>query len=253
MSVGRWLSALAVAIACAAPAGARQEDPITWRLATEPATLTTAPGATVKLALTAEVDAGWHLYATVLPDGGPKPTKITVPDGQGFGAAGDIDEPAPLSSFDKNFNMTLDFHEGIVTFGVPVKSTPAASPGAVPVRVAVAYQTCNDSFCLPPKQVVVSTQVQIRPDMARHPPVPPDRDACKALAVQAQDAQVAASTRYAADFSNPNTVYLAAASGLDATGREAGPALDPSTLPVVAFMQDNVSHAVRQGGVTPAR
>lgn len=211
----RACAALGLALTLVAPSGARQDDPITWRLATEPVTLTTTPGATVTLVLTAEVDTGWHLYATVLPDGGPKPTKITVPAGQEFAAAGDVDEPAPSSSFDKNFNMTLDYHEGTVTFGIPVKSKPTSSLGAVPVRVAVAYQTCNDSFCLPPQQVIVSTSVQIRPDMAKQPPAPPDRDAFnKAIAVKDLDAQLAAITKYATDFPDSDTVYFAVARGM---------------------------------------
>jgi thiol:disulfide interchange protein DsbD len=120
-----------------------------------------APGATITLTLTATVDDGWHLYATTLGPGGPIPTAISVPKEQVFSLGGDIAEPAPSTAFDANFNKELEFHEGTVKFGIPMKAAASAPLGPQPARVAISFQTCNDRFCLPPKQVVTTVQVPV--------------------------------------------------------------------------------------------
>ena len=214
------------------------EEPIRWALATTPATTTTAPGATITLALTATIDDGWHLYSTSLPPGGPVPTRINVPDGQEFKAAGDLVEPTPKTAFDANFNMSLEFYEEKATFGVPVKSSVTAPLGTVPARVAVSFQTCNDKICLPPKQVVVTTQVSIRPAAGQIPATTPDRDAFNmAISVKDLNAQIAAIEKYAADFPDSDTVYFAAARGM----RNIGDADGADTTRLAAFV-----HAIEQ-------
>jgi thiol:disulfide interchange protein DsbD len=153
----------AVALAAATPSAQGGIDPVTWALAVQPAGATVAPGETISLALTATIDEGWHLYSLKLEPGGPVPTAITVPDGQLFMAAGDIGEPVPSSSFDTNFSKVLEYHETKAVFTVPVKSGSTATPGRQTVKVSANYQTCNDRLCLPARQVVVSTEVQIVP------------------------------------------------------------------------------------------
>ena len=191
------------------------EDPIHWALAVEPAAATTTPGGTITLALSATIDDGWHLYATSVGPGGPTPTLISVPAGQAFTLNGDISEPAPSSAFDSNFNMTLEFHEGSAKFTIPLKVSLSSGYGMLPARVAASYQTCNDRFCLPPKQVVSSTQVNVRPDMARLPPPPPDRDAFnKALQVKDLAAGITAIEKYVSDFPDSDTAYFAVARGM---------------------------------------
>lgn len=195
------------------------DEPIHWALATEKPDAKTTRGGTITLALTATIDEGWHLYSLTLPAGGPIPTRITIPTGQEFAAAGDVIEPATKSSFDSNFNMTLEYFEEKATFGVPLKASMAAGWGDVPARVAVSYQTCNDKFCLPPKQVVVTAQVKVMPSTADQPPMPPDRDAFnKALQIKDVAAQITAIEKYAVDFPASDTVYFAAARGMRAIG-----------------------------------
>jgi thiol:disulfide interchange protein DsbD len=154
-------SLLCAGLATSVAAAQVPDEPIKWALTVDPATATTTRGGAITLALTATIDDGWHLYSTKLPEGGPIPTRISVPTDQQFKAAGDIVEPTPKSAFDANFNMTLEFYEDKVTFGVPMKASGTAPLGAVPARVAVSFQTCNDKFCLPPKQVVATVQVKV--------------------------------------------------------------------------------------------
>lgn len=139
------------------------DEPIKWALALPAPTATVAPGGTITLQLTATIDEGWHLYATTLGPGGPIPTVISVPAGQAFSLNGSINEPSPTSAFDANFNMTLEFHQDKATFGIPMKVAATTAAGDVPARVAISFQTCNDKFCLPPKQVVTTVPVKVIP------------------------------------------------------------------------------------------
>lgn len=193
------------------------QDPITWALAVQPAGATTTAGGSLTVALTATIEEGWHLYSIKLEPGGPVPTVISVPDGQPFSSGGEISEPLPLSSFDGNFNKVLEYHEAKAVFTIPVK-TGAAPAGKQTVRIGASYQTCNDRLCLPPRQVTVTTDVQVvakaesRPPV---PPVPPDRDAFnKALSVKDLAAQLDAILKYVADFPDSETVYFAVARGM---------------------------------------
>ncbi len=191
------------------------DDPIRWALALPSPTASVSPGGIITLSLTATVDDGWHLYATTLGPGGPIPTAINVPTGQVFTLSGDIAEPTPSSAFDTNFSKVLEFHEGTVKFGIPLKAATSASLGQQPARVAISFQTCNDRMCLPPKQIVTTVQVPVMPGTAQRAPVPPDRDAFnKALSVKDLGEQIIAIERYAADFPDSDTVYFATARGM---------------------------------------
>lgn len=157
----RLLAFAMFAAAAGSPSAQGSLDPISWALAVQPPGATSAPGSTVTLALTATIDDGWHLYATKLEPGGPLATSITIPEGQLFTAAGEIVEPLPASSFDGNFNKVLEYHEGKAVFSIPVKSATNAPVGKQTVKVSASYQTCNDRLCLPPRSVLVSTDVQL--------------------------------------------------------------------------------------------
>jgi DsbC/DsbD-like thiol-disulfide interchange protein len=189
------------------------DEPIKWALALPSPNATTTQGGTITLQLTATIDDGWHLYATTIGPGGPIPTSITVPKGQMFTLNGDITEPTPTSAFDPNFNTTLEFHLDKAVFGIPLKVSPASGYGDLPARVAISFQSCNDKFCLPPKQVVTTVQVKVVPSpAAMSAPQPPDRDAFnKALSIKDLPTQIAAVQKYVADFPNSDTVYFAAA------------------------------------------
>jgi len=153
---------LALGATAVAPAAQGVLDPITWALAVQPAGASTTPGGKVTVALTATIDEGWHLYSIKLEPGGPVPTAISVPDGQVFSLAGEIGEPQPLSSYDGNFNKILEYHETKAVFTLPLKASATATAGKQTVKINASYQTCNDRLCLPPRQVSITTDVQIQ-------------------------------------------------------------------------------------------
>ena len=98
---------------------AQDINPIRWSLKSENQTV--KAGATFNVQLTATIDAGWHLYSLEQPEGGPIPTRISVPGNQKFKLAGDIETPQPLVVFDPNFNLETQFYEQEAVFTVPLE------------------------------------------------------------------------------------------------------------------------------------
>jgi thiol-disulfide isomerase/thioredoxin len=128
-------------------------DPIKWSLKAAPPD----SNRTIVVELTAQIQAGWHLYSTERVEGGPSPTRITLLANQGLEISGEIDSPAPRSAYDPNFQVATESYEGSVTFRVPVKAQTSPIPGKV--RVQVRYQTCTSTICLPPKLLDLETSL----------------------------------------------------------------------------------------------
>ncbi len=133
----------------------QEPDPIKWSIKATPST---SDKKTFAVELTARIDAGWHLYSTEKVEGGPSPTRITLSPGQKFEVAGEIDSPAPRSTYDPNFQVATEFYEGIVPFTIPIRSITPAAPSDK-LRVQVRYQTCTPTICLPPKLIELETAV----------------------------------------------------------------------------------------------
>jgi thiol-disulfide isomerase/thioredoxin len=137
-----------------------EPNPIKWSLKAVDSSAPVKPGDRFVVELSAQIDKGWHLYSTEQVEGGPKPTRITFPTGQAFEQAGEIDSPAPHSSFDPNFQVETEFYEESVTFAIPLRRLPNFTADASKVVVNVRYQTCTRTVCLPPKLLKIEVPVQ---------------------------------------------------------------------------------------------
>jgi tetratricopeptide (TPR) repeat protein len=137
--------------------------PVVWSATrTDPAGPVHA-GDRISLKLAAHLGPEWHLYAlTMSTPQGPRPTVITVPPGQPFTLAGEIDAPMPVSRYDPNFDADLAFYEDDVAFVVPVTVAASARPGVETLTVAVTYQMCTNRLCLPVTQATTSVPVAIK-------------------------------------------------------------------------------------------
>lgn len=109
-----------------------------------------------ELRITANIDQGWNIYGTDLPDGGPIATSIDIKDGSGFRKVGNLRFPKPVEKFDPNFNMQLSMFSGSVTFRQTVEVTSER-----PVRITgeVGFMSCDDKSCLPPDYVDFSFEL----------------------------------------------------------------------------------------------
>lgn len=128
-------------------------DPVSWKFFVEDETDSTAV-----LVAEAEIDEGWHLYATDLggADEGPLPTEFTFETIDGFSLAGELSSIEPKVAFDPNFEMDLAYFDGQAIFRQEVKKI-SGKKGEV--KGYVSFMVCDDYKCLPPATVDFSYQL----------------------------------------------------------------------------------------------
>ncbi|WP_442794467.1 cytochrome c biogenesis protein CcdA [Pelobium manganitolerans] len=109
------------------------------------------------LVITAKIDAGWHVYAQNIEEGGPIPTSFSFTKSPDFTLVGKTSEsPKPVSAFDPNFNMQISWHENTAVFKQKIKLNKAETT----VKGALEFMVCNDKQCLPPEEVAFAINVK---------------------------------------------------------------------------------------------
>jgi DsbC/DsbD-like thiol-disulfide interchange protein len=130
------------------------KHPATWSFAA-----VATEGDKVEVTLTAQLEEGWHLYATELPsDQGPIATSFRFSPSEAF-TAGKLVEPAPKEEFDPNFAMVVRHHSGAPVFKLPIVRRTA---DAFTVEGELEFMVCNDKTCLPPEVVKFQIPVPAR-------------------------------------------------------------------------------------------
>ncbi len=137
------------------------KEPVKWSIQPSLPEHPLKPGDQFPVNLTAKIEEGWHLYSLDQTEGGPTPTRISVPAGQSFAQDGAIASAEPKSAMDPNFNLMTHYYEEGADFTVPVKVATNAAAGKASVTISVGFQTCSDELCLPPKTVKLSTEVTV--------------------------------------------------------------------------------------------
>ncbi len=137
-----------------------EPNPIKWSITTN-ALKAVKAGDLFVVELTAQIEKGWHLYSTERVEGGPTPTRISIPPGQSFEMAGEIDSPAPHSSYDPNFQVATEYYDGSVSFTIPARALANLATSSNKLRLQVRYQTCTQTICLAPKLLELETQIKI--------------------------------------------------------------------------------------------
>src|SRR5680860_991625 len=67
-------------------------------------------GNEIDLIFKVNIENGWHLYDTYLPEGGPIATAVIYEDSTLFEFVGDLEKnPAPEEHFDNTFKLTLRY------------------------------------------------------------------------------------------------------------------------------------------------
>ena len=117
-------------------------DPVKWKSAIK---MTDATNGVVTF--TATVDAGWHVYGTQLPAGGPEPTSVQW-NNQGVKLVGGLTpSKAAHKQHDETFDMDLSWWTGSVTLSQ--KFTVTAKE--YKIEGSIRYMACDDENCTPPK------------------------------------------------------------------------------------------------------
>src|SRR5215207_1943460 len=128
------LKSILVLIVLFLPALAAAQNPVSWSLEADAKGKALKSGEAFKAKLKAAIEGEWHLYAVEQPEGGPFPTRISIPENTPFKLNGSPESPNAISKTDPNF-------------------TDANTDD---LAVNIKYQVCNDSLCLPPKTVKVT-------------------------------------------------------------------------------------------------
>lgn len=146
------LAALAVLLISTIGATAQRPGSVQWSASVKPS----AHAGEYVVALHADVESGWHVYSAKQAPGGPLPLVIRVEQGAPFSLDGAITGSNPIQHHDASFNLDTEYFTGTFLLNVPVKST-AQGPGDVPL--AVRFQMCSDTTCMPPRTIHLVAKV----------------------------------------------------------------------------------------------
>lgn len=139
--------------------GVFAQIPAKWGLDSEAKGKMLTKDQAFKAILKADIDPGWHLYALDQPKGGPIATTIKIPEGAPFEITGNIESPKPEVKPDPNFMVdgkpleTRSFEKS-ASFTVPLKALADGSADAL--ALVVRFQLCNDTTCIPPRNIKVT-------------------------------------------------------------------------------------------------
>lgn len=100
-----------------------------------------------ELLFTVKLDAGWHIYPTVVNDG-PLPTVFNFPKINGYSLVGAVKDPAnghPDKAW-QDEGVTVNSWEGTVTFKQKIK---ILTDKKLELTVPVEYMVCNAGQCVP--------------------------------------------------------------------------------------------------------
>jgi hypothetical protein len=111
-----------------------------------------------------ELPIGWHINSETPPDSFLVPTRIEASAPEML--FGKPRFPKPEMVFSPAMGEKLPLYSGVFTVQIPVQRKSNTQPDLTPVpgttvsnrdvtRATLHYQACNDSMCLPPKDVTV--------------------------------------------------------------------------------------------------
>lgn len=126
-------------------ASAQMQEPVKFSV-----TQKTLSDTEFEIVFTGKVEAGWHVYSTDIPDGGPTPAAIIFDQIKGVEPVGKL-KPAGkvVKQFDNLFEMEVSYMEGQATFIQKMRITGADYS----VKGILTYGACNDENCIPPSEV----------------------------------------------------------------------------------------------------
>lgn len=119
--------------------------PVSWKFSAK-----TLEKGEVEVILTAQIDAGWHIYSQHVRSGGPLPTTFSFKSSKEYEPIGKVEERTKLmEGFEKTFNMNIIWFENQAVFAQKFK---LKKPKSV-IKGSLEYMVCDDERCLPPEEV----------------------------------------------------------------------------------------------------
>lgn len=127
-------------------------NPVSWSTEVKP-----LDNGSFDLLIKAKIDKGWHLYAQDLANAdGPIATEISFVETAQYTLNGKVVEPKPMTEYDPNFDMDLNFFEHAVTFTQNISSS---SQERYTLEGEVFFMVCDEEKCLPPEYVTLTFDI----------------------------------------------------------------------------------------------
>lgn len=141
-----WTVILALAAAAdpQGESGFARKKPEIRILSIRPDKQTVRVGEVFRVSFEIEVPRGWYIYPTYATTTGT-PTKFLF---EGAEVAGPVQEPKAKTKPAEAGLEAYDYHEGTLTFTVPLYLRPGPAPGPFEVKGLVDYQICS-AVCIP--------------------------------------------------------------------------------------------------------
>ena len=144
MSKKHFLCGLLMALLCL-PVFAQIQEPVKFK--TEWITISDTEA---EIVFTGEVEEGWHIYSTDLPEGGPISATFNVDKIEGAEVVGKLmPRGTEIDKMDPIFQMQVRYFAGTATFVQKIKIVDENYN----VTGYLEYGACNDENCLPPTSV----------------------------------------------------------------------------------------------------
>jgi thiol:disulfide interchange protein DsbD len=118
------------------------------------------PGETFKAAVILKVQAGYHINDNAPLDEFMFPTSITVEDNPDFELV-EIYYPTGRRARFSYSETELVVYDGQAVLGVLLRAKDDLAPGARTVKASLSYQACDNSSCLPPKELPFTISVPV--------------------------------------------------------------------------------------------
>lgn len=144
----RFLFLLIAVLCFCVPGLAQMQTPVTFSVTNEE-----TPDGKLLVRFSGQVNAGWHVYGTDIPEGGPTPATLTVEKIKGLKADGALRATGKVKrAEDAMFGMTVSYMEGTASFEQAFTITDAQYS----VEGYLTYGACSESNCMPPSTVEFS-------------------------------------------------------------------------------------------------
>lgn len=135
-------------------------DPVKWSF-----TSVQVSDETFELKFAATIEQGWHMYGLNIEPGGPVPTSINYNDSTNIDFASAIKlSKQPEIKFDPTFELDVELFDNGITF---IQQVSPVKEGKTFVEGYVEFMVCDDSRCLPPKEVDFSFELK-KEKMSNH-------------------------------------------------------------------------------------
>ena len=135
------------------PALAQIERPVAWTFAARPG----GSPQEATLTFTATIGGNWHIYSQFIEEGGPEPTSFKFTPSPDYELLGKVtEEPAPVKTFEKAFNMNIAYFPKRAVFSQKIRLKAPQTT----VKGTLTFMACNDEKCLPPDDLDFSIAVQ---------------------------------------------------------------------------------------------